>query len=154
MPDAEQTLVGLGAYVEVELMSRSGGRERLAFTLVADAQADFTAGFLGAGTPLAKAVWGQPAGAELPYPVADLRAVRVLLVRAQGQVPKEDVASRREAVERQAVDAAESINAMIFASAVNNKWGDYDPQGLDPTQRDANEDAQPGAAPRNKKSDK
>ncbi len=124
--------VATGMYVEVELVSRSGETERLSFTIVPDEQADFAAGFLGAGTPLAKAILGQVAGSELPYRVDDIRAVRVLAV-ATGRTAAEDVAARRKAVIRDAVNKSDFINAMIFASAVNTKWGDYDVDGLDPT---------------------
>jgi hypothetical protein len=126
------SVVALGTRVEVELIGRHGARERLTLTLVPDAQADFAAGYLGAGTPLAKALLGQAAGAEVPYRQADLRSVRILSAADSQSAPPPDAAARREAAERQAVDEAESINAMIFASAVNNKWGDYDPRPLDP----------------------
>ena len=137
-------VVSLGRQVELELVGRDGATERLTLTLVPDAQADFRAGFLGAGTPLAQAVLGQPAGREVPYRVADMRAVRILAVDPQGRTPAEDAAARREAVTRQAVEQSNTITAMIFAAAVNTKWGDYDADGLDPTRWGA--DAPPPAA--------
>ena len=127
------TSVTLGMQVAIELVSRDGETERLTLTLVPDEQADFTAGFLGAGTPLAKTLLGQTVGTELPYPIADMRAVRILAVSASGPAPAEDVAARREATIREAVSKSEFINAMIFASAMGTKWGDYDTDGLDPT---------------------
>lgn len=135
-PKESMTFIGpvtIGMRVEVELVSRSDETERLAFTIVPDEQADFAAGFLGAGTPLAKTILGQGVGSELPYPVADIRAVRILAAAASGQTPAEDVAARREAVEREAVEKSEFINAMIFATTVDTKWGGYDADGLDPT---------------------
>jgi hypothetical protein len=124
--------VAAGMHVEVELVSQSGETERLAFTLVPDDQADFAAGFLGLGTPLAKTILGHVAGSTLPYPVADIRAVRIVAVVAHGATPTEDVAARREASRQEAVNKSEFINAMIFASAVDTKWGDYDVDSLDP----------------------
>jgi hypothetical protein len=124
--------ISIGMHVEVDLVSQSGETERLAFTLVPDEQADFTAGFLGAGTPLAKALLGRTAGSELSYAVGDIRAVKILTVAISDRSPARDVAARREAVIREAVDHSDYINAMIFASAVNTKWGDYDADGLDP----------------------
>ena len=129
---AAPQVAALGMRVEVELVSREGETERLAFTLVPDEQADLAAGFLGAGTPLGKAILGQAAGRELPYPVADMQSVRILSVQAGGPAQTEDVAARREAVTREAVNRAEFTSAMIFASAVDTKWGDYDVDGLDP----------------------
>lgn len=123
-----------GTHVEVELISRAGKSERLAFTLVEDGQADFAAGFLGEGTPLARTLIGHTAGELLPYAAGDLRSVRVLEVSVRERTQGENVAARRKAVLRQAVDHSDYINAMIFASSVNNKWGDYDVEGLDPDQ--------------------
>ncbi len=77
--------------------------------------------------------WGvQLAGSTLPYPMADIRAVRILAAVAHGSTPTEDVAARREASRQEAVNKSEFINAMIFASAVDTKWGDYDVDSLDP----------------------
>jgi len=126
--------VEIGMQVEVELISRTGEVDHLTFTIVPDDKADFAAGFLGAGTPLAKTILGQTAGRELPYPVADMRAVRLIAVTPQGRAQTEDVAARREAVTREAVNKSEFITAMMFASAVDTKWGDYDADSLDPNQ--------------------
>jgi hypothetical protein len=126
--------IGNGTLVEVELISRSGKSERLTFTLVEDGQADFAAGFLGEGTPLARTLIGHTAGEDLPYEAGDLRSVKVLAVTVSERAPGENVAARRKAVLRQAVDHSDYINAMIFATSVNNKWGDTDVQGLDPGQ--------------------
>ena len=62
MPQENPMLVALGTHVEVELIDESGASEHLAFDLVPDEQADFANGFLGAGTPLAQAIWGRTRG--------------------------------------------------------------------------------------------
>jgi hypothetical protein len=123
-----------GTHVEVELVSRSGKSERLAFTLVEDGKADFAAGFLGEGTPLARTLIGHTAGEVLPYAAGDLHSVKILAVSVSEHIQEENVAARRKAVLRKAIDHSDYINAMIFASSVNNKWGDYDVEGLDPDQ--------------------
>ena len=56
-----------GMLVEVELISSSGEVEHLAFTVVEDEQADFSAGFLGEGTPLAKTILGHSPDSKLEY---------------------------------------------------------------------------------------
>jgi transcription elongation GreA/GreB family factor len=89
--------------VEIELISQGGEADHLAVTIVPDEQADFAAGFLGAGTQLAQTILGQPVGAEVPYPVADMRAVRILSAVPSDDAPAEDVAARREAVVDDAV---------------------------------------------------
>ncbi len=135
--DAEQSTtstgpIRMGTQIEVELTSRDDEIERLIFTIVPDEQADFAAGFLGAGTPLAKTILGQTVGSELPYPVADMRSVKIVAAGVRGRRPTEDIPTRRETVTQDAVSQSEFTNAVIFASAVNTKWGDYDVDGLDP----------------------
>jgi hypothetical protein len=126
--------IDLGMLVEIELVNRSGESERLAFTLVADEQADFPAGFLGVGTPLAKTILGHIEGNQLDYAVGDLQYVRVLSVSISDQVQAEDVTARREAVMRKALMHSDYVNALTFATSVNSKWGDYDIDSLDPDQ--------------------
>jgi hypothetical protein len=133
--ESEGGTVALGTRVEVELTAKDGESERLAFVIVADDQADFAAGFLGAGTPLARAILGQVVGTEVPYAVAEMRSVRILSAEASAESPPEDVAARREAVVREAVNQANLINALMVATSVNNKWGDYDVDGLDPANK-------------------
>jgi len=137
---AQSLKVKPGCLVEVELLSQMGQAERLTFTLVEDNKADFDAGFLGVSTPLAKTIMGKMAGVTLPYHVGDLKAVKILAVRAQGQEQSEDVAARRQAVIDKAVKHSDSVNAMIFAGAVNSKWGDYDFDKLDKSQWETDDD--------------
>ena len=135
MPEPIRNLqVQPGCLVEVELASRSGASERLTFTLVDDNQADFDAGFLGLSTPLAKTILGKLAGQTLPYRAGDLQSVKILSVQAHGREQTEDVAARRQAVIDKAVKHSDSVNAMIFAGAVNSKWGEYDFGKLDQSQ--------------------
>lgn len=135
MPEPIRNLqVRLGSQVEVELISHSNPPEKLTFTLVDDSQADFDAGFLGMSTPLAKTILGKLAGQTLPYRAGDLQSVKILSVQAKGQKQTEDVAARRQAVIDKAVKHSDSVNAMIFAGAVNSKWGDYDFDKLDKSQ--------------------
>jgi hypothetical protein len=119
--------VGLGTHVEVDLVDESGGCEHLAFDIVSDAQADFAHGFLGAGTPLAQAILGQPAGSLVSYRVGDVMQVRVLSVTQAVRAPSDDVVAKRQAVIQQAIAQSERISDMAFALAVGSKWGDYDP---------------------------
>jgi hypothetical protein len=119
--------VALGTHVEVELIDETGVSEALAFDLVPDDQADFANGFLGSGTPLARAVMGQRAGQLVAYPMGDVRQVRIVRVTPSRNLPPEDVAAKRQAVLQQAVAESERISDMVFALAVGSKWGDYDP---------------------------
>ncbi len=106
------------------------GEERLEFDIVPDEVADFPRGFLGAGTPLAKAITGQKAGAEVPYEQEDIHAIRILEVKPALTEPPKDVKARREETIRKAVEASDRTNAVIFASSFSGKWGDYDPSAL------------------------
>ena len=126
--------IGLGMHVEIELVSRSDENELMGFTLVEDEQADFQSGFLGAGTPLAKAILGHIEGDRLDYIMGDMLWLKILSVRVSDKVQVEDVVARREAVIRKALKHADYVNALTFATSVNSKWGDYDIDSLDPDQ--------------------
>ena len=126
--------VAIGFLVEVELFNQGDEVESLVFTLVEDKQADFNAGFLGVSTPLAKAILGKTAGEIIPYTVGDLKNIKILSVQPSDRVQEENVAARRQAVMRKAIDHSDYVNAMIFAGSVNSKWGDYDIGKLDPSQ--------------------
>jgi len=120
-----------GAHVAVELLDASGGRERLEFDIVPDAAADLSKGFLGEGTPLARAIQGQPAGSDLPYRQADIVRVRILSVEPARSLPDSEATKQKDAVLRKAVEEAQRTDAIVFASSFSGKWGDYDPEGME-----------------------
>jgi hypothetical protein len=122
--------IAIGAHVEVELISESGENERLAFDIVPDASADFSAGFLGVGTPLARALLGQRAGSIVPYPVGDIMQVKILTVAGSSRAPTDDVAADRQAVIQRAISKSDLADAVRFALTVDQKWGDTDPEGI------------------------
>jgi hypothetical protein len=121
--------VGSGTHVQVELVDEAGDAARLEFDIVPDAQADFSHGFLGIGTPLAQAILGQTAGSAVPYRVGDMAQARILSVTLDVHTPSADIEAKRQAVLRQALAQAEQVSDMAFALAVGSKWGDYDPGG-------------------------
>jgi hypothetical protein len=92
-------------------------------------------------SPLAKTILGKLAGAQLPYRVGDLQSVKILSV-ARGLEQTEDVAARRQAVIDQVIKHSDSVNAMIFAGAVNSKWGEYDFDKLDKKQWETDEETE------------
>jgi hypothetical protein len=123
-------VVALHTQVEIELVSRLGETERLAFEIVPDKEADFYSGFLSQDTPMARAILGRPAGSAVPYTVGDGREIRILSIGpASGANPAEAADKRRAAVE-EAKRQAERTNAIIFASSVEGKWGEYDADHL------------------------
>jgi hypothetical protein len=133
--------VHVGTHVVVELLDRDGRIERLEVDIVPDRMADLASGFLGEGTPLARALAHQPAGALVPYRQADIVQVRVVSVTAATSTAS-DQESLREAMVRKAVEAAERTNAILFASSFTGKWGDYEPEGMDnwdSTQKEGND---------------
>ncbi len=125
-------LVALGTRVEVELISETGETERLTFDIVLDRAADFAAGFLAAGTPLAQAIMGHPVGAVLPYHMADSAEVRILSVAHSQRAPDESAAEVRQAATQDAVARAKTDDLVQLALTVNSKWGGYDPEPLEP----------------------
>jgi hypothetical protein len=130
--NANQAVVHVGTRVEVELIGTEGQTERMAFDIVSEGAADFSAGFLGAGTPLAQAILGESAGSVVPYGVADVEAVRILSVAPSEREPDPGASEAREAVLRQAVDKSNLEDAVRLALTVDVKWGDYDPEGIEP----------------------
>jgi len=130
--DPPPGLVALGTRVEVEMVSELGDSERLTFDIVPDRAADFTAGFLGAGTPLAQAIMGRPAGSVVPYRVGDMAEVRILAVALSERPADADAAEARNAATQEAVDRAKTDESVQLALTVNVKWGGYDPEPLEP----------------------
>ena len=124
--------VTLGARIEVELIDESGAGERLALVVVPDKEADFAAGFLGAGTPLARALLGQRLGSVVPYRQGDIWEVRILTVTSGARVPETGADASRQAVIRKALDKADLEDALRLALTVEVKWGEYDPEALAP----------------------
>ncbi len=114
----------------MELIDGEGRCESLAVEIVKAQAADLAQGFLGANTPLARAIRGLTAGSEAPYVMGDIRRVRILRVTPSQVVAPADAKERREAVLQKALSDAERTNAEIFASSFSGKWGDYDPQGM------------------------
>ena len=130
--DPHPGLVALGTRVEVEMVSELGDSERLTFDIVPDRAADFTAGFLGAGTPLAQAIMGQPTGSVVPYRVGDMTEVHILAVALSERRVAGDAAEARQALTQEAVERAKLDEMVQLALTVNVKWGDYDPEGIVP----------------------
>ena len=116
--------------VEIELIDPSGESERLVLTIVPDDQADFYAGDLGESTPLAAAILGKPAGTLASYYANGLTRVKILSVEAVDQSSAGESAAQRKAAVEQAITDAERTSALIFATAVDGKWGDYDADGM------------------------
>jgi hypothetical protein len=122
--------VQIGARVDLELIDDQGTCEPLAVDIVKAQSADLAQGFLGANTPLARAIRGLTAGSEAPYAMGDIRRVRIVRVTPSQTIAPADARERREAVLQKALSDAERTNAEIFASSFSGKWGDYDPQGM------------------------
>jgi hypothetical protein len=129
-PNPPPLRADLGRIVEVEMAYSDGEVEILKMEIVPDAMADFPSGYLGAGTPLARALAGHTAGEKVAYPVGDTRSVRILsVVRSPRPLPAH-IASQREEAVRKIVEEVDRTNIINFASSFNGKWGDYDPDSL------------------------
>ena len=120
-----------GSLVAIDLIDYTGHVERLTLQIVPDSSADFSKGFLGLGTPLARAIQGKRAGSQVPYSVGDLRQVRILSVDPAPSAPPSDIETRRKETINKAIEDSERTSAIIFASSYNGKWGDYDPGAIE-----------------------
>jgi hypothetical protein len=103
----------------------------MAFDIVADQLADVRNGFLGEGTPIARAILNQTAGSRVAYQVDELVAIHLLAVSPSERTPSKEVAHQREETLRKAVADSDRKSALIFASSFSGKWGDYDPAGIE-----------------------
>lgn len=130
MPSQSQAIVQPNSRVVVELIEPSGESEQLTFVLVPDEQADFYAGFLGLGTPLAQAILGQPAGSLCFYEANGIQRARVVNILGDETGDSGEAAARRKAAAEDAVRQVQRTNAMIFATTVEGKWGGYDADGM------------------------
>ena len=119
----------LGMQVVLDLVMEDGN-EQLELEIVPDDFADFSRGYLGISTPLARTILGKKAGEVVPYPVEGGREVHLIQVSPSHKAPPQDVADRRQEVLRKALDQSDRTNAVIFASSFSGKWGDYDPTGF------------------------
>ena len=136
--DQTDLVIRPGTLVTLELVDRTGQAERLSVQVVADKFADFSKGYLGEGTPLARAIQGKRAGSLVPYSVGDLRQVHILSVQPAPSEPPTDVETRRQETINKAIEDSERTSAIIFASSYSGKWGDYDPGAIE--ERKANKD--------------
>jgi hypothetical protein len=114
------------------MIDEKGERERLVLDVVPDTAADFAAGFLGAGTPLAQAILGRPEGAAIPYHLADIVEVRVVEITPSRRTPEKDAASARDAATQEAIERSNLEDIVRLALTVDVKWGEYDPEVLEP----------------------
>ena len=131
--------VGLGSRVVVELVDGHGEVEVLRMAVVPDDNADFPGGYLGAGTRLARAIMGRPAGETVPYEHGGLVEVRILEIEPFAVSEAPDAARARRAVIQEAVDKSDLQDTLRLALAVSVKWGDYDPDGVVPEEERSEE---------------
>lgn len=128
--DLEPGLVARYTRVEIDLTNPSGECERMAFTIVPDDQADFYSGLLGESTPLAAAILGKPAGTLASYYANGMQRVKILSVAPINGAGAGEAAARRKAAVQEALTQAERTSALIYATSVDSKWGDYDADGM------------------------
>lgn len=130
MSQDEKLLVSVRHKVILEILSENDEVDSFSLEIVPDEVADFKAGLLGETTPLAQAILGHSAGETLSYHAGDIVQVKILEVELGTFNNFREVRERKQAILQEAIRQSDLTNAIIFASAVNNKWGDYDPGAL------------------------
>jgi hypothetical protein len=123
-------IIAIGCEVEVKLLDRAGNKEWLRVIIVTDDAADFSHGYLGENTPLAKVLLGERAGNIIPYLKDDILGIEILAVTKSTNEPPVDAVEKRNAMMEKTMREVEDTNAMIFASSFSGKWGDYDPDSI------------------------
>jgi len=124
----EPFIVGLGTQVTLKL-DFGDEVETLTVALVPDALADMYNGFLGEGTPLARAILGQAVGAVLPYQHGQVTIHTACVDELIMEKAKANAARRQEQAGQTQKEIAKA-NATLFSLTVESKWGDYDPDGI------------------------
>jgi hypothetical protein len=76
-------------------------------------------------------VRGKFVGAIIPYPMGDIRQIRIISVAPTQTAADVDAEARRAEVLKKALADAERTNAQMFAASFSGKWGDYNPDGVD-----------------------
>ena len=122
--------ITVGCEVELDLVDRSGKKERMKVVIVDDKAADFTHGYLSENTPIAKAIVGEKAGNTIPYLKEDILSIHIISVNQPTNKPPEDAAEKREASMKKTMREVQDTNAIVFASSFSGKWGDYDPDSI------------------------
>jgi hypothetical protein len=134
MENKNQNSVKLGDQVEIQLIYRSGHKEKLTLDLVVDSKADIDQGYLGESTPLATAILDEPPGTIVPFFTSELFAVEILSVHEASREPDPEVSKRRKQSLKDTLNRIEFRDAILFASSTETKWGQYDPDGLEQTE--------------------
>ena len=116
----------IGTRVELELLVDGNVIDRMAVNIVFDKSADLDQDFLGASSPLAKAIIGKPAGTTVNYAMGDITDVRIVRVERSARTPPAGAADQRQAILDEARRKAERTNAEMFASSYGSKWGNYE----------------------------
>lgn len=128
--DSAREAIQIGCHVEINLIDREGKKDHLSLDIVSDELADFTQGFLGASTFLAKILMGERAGTTIPYLKDDIYAIEVLDVSPSTSKPTEEAIKQRRAQMDKTIREVQHTSAVLFASSFSGKWGDYDPDSL------------------------
>ncbi len=128
--ETQTNVVNIGSHIELHFIDREGKKEKLSFDIVPDEAADFSHGYLGAGTPLAKALVGEKAGVTIPYLKDDIYAIEILSVTPSKNKSFDNTQEKRQAKLNKAIHEVEHTSAVVFASSFSGKWGDYDPDSL------------------------
>ncbi len=123
-------LVTVGCQVELELVDRTGQKERITVVIVPDSAADFSRGYVSELTPLAKAILGEHPGSIIPYLKDDILSIEVMAVEKPSLPPSLDGAEKRKAQRLKTIREVENTSAVVFASSFSGKWGDYDPDSI------------------------
>ena len=127
---SKSDVISIGSQVVLDLIDRRQNKERLNVIIVTDESADYSQGYLGVNTPLAKSMLGEQAGTTIPYLQDDILGIEILSVTQPVNKPPEDLAQKRAAMMKKTKQEVEDTNAIVFASSFSGKWGDYDPDSI------------------------
>lgn len=122
-------IIEVGDEVGFELILRNGSKEQLIFTIVEDNYSDVEKGYLSNHSPIAVLLLGEKVGSIIPYFTDETIGIEILSLRNSTHPPSEITHQRRKRM-GEIFNQIEFRDAVLFASSVNTKWGNYDPDAL------------------------
>jgi hypothetical protein len=126
----EKLVVKLGHLVELDLIYRTGERERMRLTIIESPLSDLDSGLLSNESSLAKTILGEEQDCIIPYFTDELEGIHVISVSRNPE--KTDIGTIKDikSNRRDILSQIEFREALLFASSSDTKWGSYDADSL------------------------
>jgi len=130
MNEKYEGYVQLGMEIEIDILFRSGDKERIYFRIVPDEHSNYKMGLLSEKSSLAQAIIGEKPGTTVPYFTQETMAISIQSVTKSNKTIDPDVKNKRNKFIERALNKIQFRDALLFAASTETKWGSYDADGL------------------------